>query len=74
MDEKTGNNTLTTPDDILRAALDREREAHAFYADLAGGCRVDMVRELLERLGNEEYKHMRMVEEMLADLRLGHDI
>ena len=70
----TDDAPLTTPDAILRAALEKERAAYAFYTDHAALCRIDMVREFLERLGDEEHKHIRMIEDMLAGMRLGHDI
>jgi rubrerythrin len=62
---------LTTPDEILNAALGKERQAYEFYAGLAEGCRIDFVRNLIETLKNEEHKHVRMVENMLTKLRLG---
>jgi rubrerythrin len=62
---------LSTPDEILNAALVKERQSRAFYAGLAEQCRVEMVRELLEKLKDEENKHVKMVEDMLTDLRLG---
>jgi len=63
---------LSTPDEILKAALAKERQSRAFYAGLADQCRIEMVRELLEKLKDEENKHVKMVEDMLAGLRLGH--
>ena len=65
------NRQLMTPNQLLQVALDKEEEAHRFYDRLLGECRADMVRELLERLKNEEYKHIRMVEEMITRLNLG---
>ncbi len=65
---------LTTPDAILQEALAREQEAQAFYAGLIPGCHVDFVRELLERLEDEETKHIRLIQEMITRLNLGHDI
>jgi len=65
------NRRLSTPDEILNAALAKERQSREFYARLADQCRIDMVRKLLERLKDEETKHERMIEDMLADLRLG---
>jgi rubrerythrin len=59
---------LTTPDAILRAALEKETQARDFYAGLAAHCAVDYVTELLLTLQNEESKHMHMVEKMLARL------
>jgi len=62
---------LSTPDEILNAALAKERQARQFYAGLAEQCQIEMVRELLEKLKDEENKHVKMVEDMLMDLRLG---
>ena len=62
---------LMTLNQILEVALGKEEEAHRFYDQLLGECRADTVRELLERLKNEEYKHIRMIEEMITRLNLG---
>ena len=62
---------LMTPNQLLQVALGKEEEAHRFYDQLLGECRVDTVRELLERLKNEEHKHMRMIEDMITRLNLG---
>ena len=62
------------PEEILQAALAREVEARDFYRDLAINCHVDFVRKLLERLQNEEAKHVSWVQEMLTRLHTGHDL
>ena len=62
---------LMTPNQLLQVALGKEEEAHRFYDQLLGECRVDTVRELLERLKNEEHKHIRMIEDMITRLNLG---
>ena len=62
---------LGTPDEILKAALDKELDARAFYSGLAARCQIEMVKELLEKLKDEENKHVKMVEDMMASLRLG---
>ena len=59
---------LKTPDEILNKALEKETQARDFYAELAAECPVDFVRELLETLQNEEYKHMKMIKNMLGRL------
>jgi rubrerythrin len=61
----------TTPDQILRKALEMETQAHDFYSGLASGCSVDFVRELLEKLQNEESKHIRMIQDMISRLESG---
>jgi rubrerythrin len=62
---------LTMPDEILRAALGKETAARDFYSEMAGHCPVDFVRDLLERLKDEECKHMRLVQDMMARLAQG---
>ena len=64
---------LNTPDEILNAALAKEQQARQFYAGLADQCQISMVKQLIEKLKDEENKHVKMIEEMLANLRLGHD-
>jgi rubrerythrin len=62
---------LSTPDEILNAALVKEHQSRQFYAGLAEQCRIEMVKRLIERLKDEEEKHVKMIEEMQANLRLG---
>ena len=63
---------LGTTDEILNAALAKEHQSRQFYARLAEQCQIDMVKQLIERLKDEENKHVKMIEEMMACLRLGH--
>jgi len=63
---------LSTPDEILNAALAKEHQARQFYSELAEHCEIDMVRQLIEKLKDEENKHVKMIEEIMANLRLGH--
>jgi rubrerythrin len=65
---------LITPDEILRAALEKETQARDFYAKLALGCSVDFVKELLQTLQNEEAKHMHMIQKMLGRLDSGNSL
>ncbi|MGD0016044.1 MAG: ferritin family protein [Verrucomicrobiia bacterium] len=62
-----------TLDQILQEALRRENEAHDFYADLAIHCNIDFVKELLEKLKNEESRHARWVQDMITRLNSGKD-
>jgi rubrerythrin len=63
-----------TPEEILQAALVREEEARALYAELAAQCHIDFVRELLEWLVDEEAKHAHLLQEMITRLHLGKDL
>jgi rubrerythrin len=65
---------MNTPGEILQAALGKEKEAYQFYSDLLARRPVEIVRELVEKLKNEEHRHIRMVEGMITKLHLGKDI
>ncbi len=65
---------MATPDEILRMARENETQARDFYEEMAINCSVDFVKELLETLQNEETKHIRMIDHMLAKLESGKDI
>jgi rubrerythrin len=59
-------------DRILEAALAKEKEAHRFYSEMLTDASVEPVRDMIEKLLNEEDRHVRMIEKMLGDLNLGH--
>jgi rubrerythrin len=63
-----------TVDRILEAALAKEKEAHQFYSDMLTHPCVEPVRDMIEKLLNEEDRHVRMIEKMLEDLNLGHGL
>ena len=63
---------MKTPGDILRKALEKEREAFEFYGRLMDYTKIDMVRDLVAQLKDEENKHINLIEKMLTDMRLGH--
>jgi rubrerythrin len=65
---------IPTTDEILRKALEKETQAHDFYAELAASCTVDFVKELLLKLQNEEAKHIRMIQDMLGRLESGKSL
>jgi len=65
---------LRTSDQILQGALAKEKEARDFYDEQAARCPVDFVRRLLEKLKDEESKHIRMVQDMITKLSIGRDI
>ena len=70
----TPQHDLRTPDGILHTALEKETQARDFYAGLAAHCTVDFVKELLEKLEDEETKHMHLIQSMLERLESGRDI
>jgi rubrerythrin len=63
-----------TVEQILNEALEREQEAHAFYSRLAAGCSVDCLRELLDKLKDEESKHISLIRKMQVRLEAGQDV
>lgn len=65
---------LTTPDQILNTALEKETEARDFYAELSENCSVSFVKDLLQKLQEEESQHVRMIQAMLERLKCGKKI
>ena len=59
---------LSTPNQILKKALQKEMQARDLYAELAQNTSVGFVKELLETLHNEESKHVHMIQTMLRKL------
>jgi rubrerythrin len=65
---------LKTVDEILRAALAKEQAAFDFYSELLNHTKIDLVRDLVALLKDEEQKHMRLIERKLTELTLGRDL
>lgn len=63
--------SLETPYDILRAALKKEKASYRYYDNLLKDEKVHALREFLEDLRNEEYKHIRRIEKKLSQMELG---
>lgn len=63
--------SISTPGELLKAALVKEQQAHDFYEHAILSCKIVMVRELLEKLKDEESRHVRLVREMLVKIELG---
>ena len=62
---------LNTPMDVLRRALEKEQQAFEFYSDLLNQTRVRMLQDLLSTLKDEEQKHVKMIQNKIAELNLG---
>ena len=60
-----------TPADLLEMALTKEKLSYAFYEQMQQHASVGLLRELVETLKNEEWRHVRLVERKLNDLRDG---
>jgi len=70
----TNERRLRAPNEILRTALENEIQARDFYAQLASECSVDFVKELLQKLQDEESKHVYMIQEMIGRLESGKSL
>jgi rubrerythrin len=53
------------PIEILRMALAREKEAHAFYKEAAGIVKHPAAKSTLLEMAEEEARHIRQLEEAL---------
>jgi rubrerythrin len=73
-DRRNAMADLSTPDKILKKALEKEIQARDLYAELARQTSVRFVRSLLETLQNEESKHVNMIQKMLGRLESGKSI
>lgn len=62
---------MGTPGGVLRAALEKEKAAYAFYDQAAQSTNIALVRDLLLKLKDEEARHMRLIEKQLTTLSLG---
>jgi rubrerythrin len=60
-----------TPEGILRQALAKEREAFSYYDGMLKASSIEIIKDLLQELKNEEYKHIKMIESRLARLAVG---
>lgn len=61
-----------TPEAILKVALAKEEVAFRFYSDLiVRHSKVQVVRDLLERLKDEEHQHIKLIESKIAQLASG---
>ena len=65
------NQSLHTPVAILEAALKKEEEAYHFYDSLLQDTKVIVVQELLEKLRDDESKHILMIKKRLTKTKLG---
>jgi rubrerythrin len=63
--------SLSTPMEILEAALTKEKAAYGFYEELLNNTNIEMLQEIIELLLQEEYKHIQLIEKKLATLRSG---
>jgi rubrerythrin len=68
---KVGSPSLSTPMDILEAAIEKEKAAYQFYEELLNNTNIGMLQEIIEHLLQEEYKHIQLIEKKMAALRSG---
>ena len=63
--------TQKTSIDVLQIALRKEEASCRLYEGMMNDSRVDFVRELLEKLRDEEARHVRMIKKMISRLEAG---
>ncbi len=59
-----------TPGEILNKALAKEKAAFDYYDKMLKSSNIELIRDLLQDLKNEEYKHMKMIETRIARMNL----
>lgn len=62
---------LSTPAEILETALKKEEAAYHFYDNLLNVPKADFVRTLIEKLRDEEAKHVRLIQKEILKFNLG---
>ncbi|MFH0954042.1 MAG: ferritin family protein [Verrucomicrobiota bacterium] len=65
-----GNKRPATWEEILQAALRKEKAAYRFYDEMLSATRIPILRDLLETLRGEEAKHMDMIQKRIAAMNL----
>lgn len=63
--------TPQTPIEILQTALKKENDAYHFYEALLDTTTVLFLKELLEKLRDEEHKHILMIQKEIAKITSG---
>lgn len=63
---------LMTPSQAMSLALDNEKRAYEFFADVVDDCRDESVRDLAAEFAAEEEQHIAWVEGWLAEETANH--
>jgi rubrerythrin len=61
----------SSPIEILEVALKKEEAARRFYDELATNSHVELVRDLVTELREEEHRHVQLIQRKMVQLRLG---
>ena len=59
-----------TVSEILETALRREKASYKFYDSILKKTNLEVLRDVLEELRGEEYKHIRIIEQQMVKLDL----
>ena len=63
---------LMDPIGILKTALKQEQASYSFYDDLLKKYKsIEILREIIEQLRDEEYRHIQRIEKQITKLGLG---
>ena len=63
-----------TVEEILKRSLAREKASFSFYDRLLKSTTVDLIQDLLQELKNEEYRHIKMIEQRTRRLGTGQGV
>jgi rubrerythrin len=70
MTEAKTSKTFGSVDEVLDFAIQREEEAHQFYADLSGRMEQPRMKEIFEQFAKEESGHKAKLEGIKAGKRM----
>ena len=63
---------LMDPISILKKALKKEQASYRFYDDLLKQYKsIEILRETIEQLRDEEYSHIKMIENQITKVGFG---
>ena len=63
---------LIDPIGILKRALEKEQASYRFYDEILKQYRsIEILRETIEQLRDEEYRHIKMIENQITKFGLG---
>lgn len=65
------NGNLSTPMEILQAALRKEESAYRFYENIGELTHSAPIRQLVIQLKEEEFRHIRLIQKKIVELNLG---
>lgn len=71
MTDNDNRRAQRTSTDVLQVALRKEEASCRMYEGMINDSKVGFVRELLEKLRDEEARHVRVIRKMIMRLEVG---